>query len=338
MQICDSNVDTFPSLWKLIGNTPMIRISYKYAGEIFVLFVKCEYFNLTGSIKDRMVLYVFQQAYLNGELVPGNTIVEATSGNTGISLAAIGKSLGHKVHIIMPDWLSVERISIIKSFGAKISLVSKEDGGFLGSIERAEEIGDKDPNVFLPRQFENACNVEAHKHTTGREISEQLWIGGLAPDAFVGGVGTGGTIMGVAAHLRESNPRILIKAIEPTESPTLSTGHKVGFHRIQGISDEFIPKIVDLNSLDGIIKVHDGDAILMAQKVAHELGLGIGISSGANIIGAMLTQQVLGNSKAVVTVFPDSNKKYLSTDLMKVEPVKRGYITPLTEFLGYSTC
>jgi cysteine synthase A len=325
----------FMHLWDLIGDTPMLKILYRYRNKTRSIYVKCEHYNLTGSIKDRMALYILEQAYNKGHINPGDIIVEATSGNTGIAFAAIGKALGHDVKIIMPDWLSKERINIIRSLGAEIILVSKEEGGFLGSIAMSEKMAKEDPLIFLPRQFENSCNAEAHERTTAKEIWMQLKSINITPDAFVAGVGTGGTIMGVGKYLDTRNPCIKIHPLEPMESPTLSTGYKVGSHRIQGISDEFIPAIIKLDQLDPVIKVSDGDSILMAQKLARQLGLAVGISSGANLIGAIKVQIDSGTPVNVVTVFSDSNKKYLSTDLMKEEPVKENYITPEVELLGY---
>lgn len=325
----------FEHLSLLIGNTPMLELTYTYQGSVGKIYVKCEHYNLTGSIKDRMALYTLKKAYTEGKIKAGDLIVEATSGNTGIAFAAIGKALGHPVTIIMPNWLSKERMDIIKSLGAEIILVSKEEGGFIGSIKLAEQMAANDPNIFLPKQFENIANPEAHEHTTGKEIWEQLRLKNLSPDAFVAGVGTGGTIMGVGNFLRKQNPAIKIHPLEPAESPTLTTGYKVGSHRIQGISDEFIPEIVKLNELDEVLQVNDGDAILMAQKLAEKLGLAVGISSGANVIGAIKQQQKMGTKSCVVTIFSDSNKKYLSTDLMKVEPIKTGYISPEVDFIDY---
>ncbi|MBK7433745.1 MAG: cysteine synthase family protein [Chitinophagaceae bacterium] len=326
----------FRHLWQLVGNTPMLEISYRYKQEVRSIHVKCEHYNLTGSIKDRMALYILQQAYFNGQIKPGDTIIEATSGNTGISFSAIGRALGHDVKIIMPDWLSKERIAIIKSLGADEILISKEEGGFLGSIALSEKMAAADKTVFLPRQFENKYNAEAHEKTTAREIWMQLQSVDLTPHAFVAGVGTGGTIMGVGKYLRSRNPSIKIHPLEPAESPTLSTGHKVGSHRIQGISDEFIPAIVHLGELDEVVCASDGDSIIMAQKLAKQLGLAVGISSGANFIGAIKLQHELPpGANTVVTIFCDSNKKYLSTDLMKEEPVKEGYLSPDVELLDY---
>jgi cysteine synthase A len=326
----------FLHLWDLIGDTPMLEIKYRHKNKTNSIYVKCEHYNLTGSIKDRMALYILEQAYKNGNIKTDDIIVEATSGNSGIAFAAIGKALGHNVKIIMPDWLSKERMHIIRSLGAEIILVSKEEGGFLGSIALSEKMARENPALFLPRQFENIYNAEAHERTTAKEIWMQLQLIDVTPDAFVAGVGTGGTIMGVGKYLHIRNPGIKIHPLEPLESPTLSTGHKVGSHRIQGISDEFIPAIVKLDELDPVIKVSDGDSILMAQKLARQLGLAVGISSGANLIGAIKVQKNAEALVNVVTIFCDSNKKYLSTDLMKDEPVKENYITPEIELLGYA--
>jgi cysteine synthase A len=198
----------------------------------------------------------------------------------------------------------------------------------------AEEMAAPTPHVFLPRQFSNQANIEAHATTTGPEIFLQLAEAGLEPQAFVAGVGTGGTVMGVGRFLREKNPAVRIHPVEPAESPTMSTGHRVGRHRIQGISDEFIPAIVDLAELSPVIAVSDGDSILMAQKLATQLGLGVGISSGCNFLAAAVAQDSLGGDAVVVTVFADDNKKYLTTDLMHDEPVKPGYLSPDVELTG----
>lgn len=324
----------FRHLWCLIGNTPMLALQYFYRGRSGTIYVKCENYNLTGSIKDRMALYILYKAYINCSIRPDDLIVEATSGNTGIAFSAIGKALGHQVKIIMPDWLSRERIDIIKSMGADIQLVSKEEGGFLGSIRLSEEFSAKG-GVFLPRQFENHYNAEAHELTTGPEIAAQLESIGKTVDAFVAGVGTGGTVMGVGNYLRQINPAVKVHPLEPAESPTLTTGYKVGSHRIQGISDEFIPAIVKLDQLDEVIQASDGDSILMAQKLAKELGLAVGISSGANVIGAIKLKEQLGSDATVVTLLCDDNKKYLSTDLVKEEPAGDGFITTDVAFNGF---
>ncbi len=318
----------------LIGNTPLLDIRFRYQGCDRHIFAKAENFNLTGSIKDRMAFYILSKAKEKGFLKPGTTIIEATSGNTGISFCALGRALGYKVVIFMPDWMSSERKNLIRSFGAEIVLVSKEEGGFLGSIAKSKELAKQIDNTFLPCQFSNENNCDAHYMTTGPEIWWQLGAIGKKPDAFVAGVGTGGTVMGVGRYLKEQNSSIKVYPLEPLNSPTMSTGYKVGKHRIQGISDEFIPEIVKLAKLDRVIAVDDGDSIIMAQKLSRELGLGVGISSGANFIGAVIAQEDIGAEAVVVTVFADDNKKYLSTDLMLQEPVKQGFYSPKIELLS----
>ena len=321
----------------LIGSTPLLAIHLHYKGQRRSIFAKAEHLNLSGSIKDRMAFHIIAAAYRDGEIRKGYTIAEATSGNTGISFAAIGHAFGNPVHVFMPDWMSRERISLMKSYGAEVTLVSKEEGGFLGSIAMADAYKYEHGRVFLPHQFSNLCNAEAHYLTTGPEIWSQLEKIGFKPDAFVAGVGTGGTIMGVAAFLREKLAGIKVHPVEPAESPTLSTGHKVGSHRIQGISDEFVPPICDLAKLDEVISISDGDSILMAQKLAANLGLAVGISSGANFLAAVSTMEGMGSEAIVATVFPDDNKKYLSTDLVCQEPVRTGYLSPDIELFGYQS-
>ena len=323
-------------LRRLVGNTPLLAIHYRWRGRERTVYAKSEQLNLTGSIKDRMALHIIEEATRDGLLLPGDMIAEATSGNTGISLAAVGRAFGHPVTIFMPGWMSRERRDLIASFGATIVSVSHEEGGFVGCIAKANALAAEDPRVFLPSQFSNEANPIAHEATTGPEILEQLAGAGVSLDAFIAGVGTGGTVMGVGRFLRRFDSRIKIHPIEPAESPTLSTGYKCGKHRIQGISDDFIPPVVHLAELDDIIPVHDGDAILMAQKLAHELGLGVGISSGANLVGAIALQNRMGDEAAVATVFPDSNKKYLSTDLLRQEPVRDGYLSPDVQLTGFA--
>ena len=325
----------FRQLWQVVGNTPMLEITYRYKKEYRKVYVKCEHFNLTGSIKDRMALYILQRAYESGTIQPGDVIVEASSGNTGISFSALGKALGHEVKIIMPDWLSKERMDIIKSLGATLLLISKEAGGFLGSIAMSRQLAEENSHIFLPGQFENKYNAAAHEKTTAKEIWMQLQSVDLSPDAFVAGVGTGGTVMGIGRYLKRRNPAIQVHPLEPLESPTLSTGHKTGTHRIQGISDEFIPALVDLSLLDDTLQASDGDSILTAQKLAKQLGLAAGISSGANLIGAVQVQNRIGSKAVVVTTLNDSNKKYLSTDLLREEPVKAHYYSTEVEFVDY---
>ncbi len=324
------------ALSALVGNTPMLEIHYRYRGKPRRLFAKYELMNMTGSIKDRMAAHIIRRAYESGELKPGDTIVEASSGNTGISFAAVGRALGHPVRIYMPDWMSRERVQLIKNYGAQVVPVSHEQGGFVGSIEMAEEYALKHEHVFLPRQFAHPANTEAHEMTTGPEIEAQLEALGLQADAFVAGVGTGGTVMGVGRYLRHTGRRVYIHPLEPANSPTLSTGCKVGAHRIQGISDEFIPSIVKLDELDRVVETWDGDAILAAQALCSSLGLAVGISGGANVLGAIKLVEKYGEHAVVVTVLADSSKKYLSTDLCHEEPLRDDYLTQYVQFDSFT--
>ena len=323
------------ALVNLVGRTPLLEITFVRQGRRRRIHAKAEHVNMTGSIKDRMAVHILACASAEGALAPGAPIVEATSGNTGIAFAAIGRALGHPVEVFMPDWMSAERQSLLRALGAGLHLVSRQEGGFLGSIRQAEDWASRHPRAFLPRQFSNLENVAAHEAGTGPEIWRQMETAGRRPDAFVAGVGTGGTVMGVGRFLRRVHPSVRIHPLEPASSPTLSVGHKVGIHRIQGVSDEFVPSILDLGFLDPVVGVDDGDAILMAQALARELGLAVGISSGANFLGAVKVQDALSPGAEVVTVFPDDDKKYLSTDLFGDEPVLPRYLAPGIRLLGY---
>ncbi len=305
-----NSLEKLENIKSLVGNTPLLEVSYTLNEKPAKVYAKAEYYNLTGSVKDRVAYYILQKAYETGDISEGDMIVEATSGNTGISFCAMGALLGHKVVIYMPDWMSRERIDIMKSFGAEVRLVSREQGGFLGSIDMCEKLAEKG-GVFLPRQFSNMQNVDTHYETTGKEIAGQLRRCGLKADGFVAGVGTGGTVMGVGKLLKKVNSECKVHPLEPENSPTLSTGYKVGIHKIQGISDEFIPDIVDLSVLDSVVSVSDEHAICAARILARA-GIGVGISSGANFLAATRLEQQ--NGGVFVTVFPDDNKKYLSTD------------------------
>lgn len=326
----------FRALGRLVGNTPLLGVHVEFRGNRHLIYAKCEQLNFTGSIKDRIALHMLRNAYSRGDIRPGDIIVEATSGNTGISFAAFGSALGHPVKIFMPDWMSRERMDLIRSYGAEIITVSSEQGGFLGSIRMAEEFAASRKDAFLPRQFSNDDNSEAHSLTTGPEIWSQLEAAGFRPDAFVAAVGTGGTAMGVGRYLRSRYPKVRVYPAEPAESPTLSAGYKVGKHRIQGVSDEFIPPIFDLAAMNEVIAVPDGDAIIMAQKLASQLGLGVGISSGCNFLAALKVQEQLGTDAIVVTVFADDNKKYLSSALLSEEPDRVDYLAPHINLVGLS--
>ncbi len=312
-----------------IGNTPLIKIKYEYNNKIDYIYSKLEYYNLTGSIKDRVAYYIIKEAYKNGELKEGMEIVEATSGNTGIALAAMGTFFGNPVRIFMPDWVSKERVNLMKMYNAKVVLFSKEEGGFKKAIKEAREYAEKN-NAFLSNQFENTNNILAHYETTGAEIIKQL---NEDISGFVSGIGTGGTLIGVAKRLKETNENIKIYALEPDKMPLLSQNKIIENHKIEGIGDDFVPKIVDRKLIDEIILVNDEDAINMSRKIALDLGIGVGISSGANMIASVLANEE--NEGNVVTVFPDDNKKYLSTDLSKPLDNNKEFISNKIKILDY---
>ncbi len=317
----------------MIGNTPLLEIHYSYKGEERVIYAKAEFFNLTGSIKDRMARHIIEESYKDGSLKPGMPIIEATSGNTGIAFSALGALYEHPVHIFMPDWMTSERKNMIKKFGATLHNVTKEQGGFEGSVVLADKLA-SEINGFRPQQFFNPYNEDAHFYTTGLEICTQLDILGVIPDGFVAGIGTGGTIMGVGKRLRIKYPHIKVFPLEPFKSQSITKGDKGVQHRIQGIGDGFVPELVKLDKLDDILVVHDGDAILMAKKLARQLGIGVGISSGANFIGAVMMQNKYGKDFNVVTVFSDDSKKYLTSDLLKKEPMLEEYYTKDIDLIG----
>lgn len=292
---------------KLIGNTPMVKINYDINNKKHSVYAKLEWYSLTGSVKDRIVEYIFFQSKSLGILKDGQTIVETTSGNTGIAIAALGAYYNHDVIIYMPDDVSKERIEIIKLYGADVILVSKEDGGFIKCLELSSKYC-KENDAFLFNQFSNQLNVLAHYNTTAVEISKSLDY----VDIFVSGIGSGGTAIGVKNKLKEFNDDVKLFVVEPEESQVLS-GKGIGKHNIQGIGDDFVPDIVDTNKIDKIIPIKSDDAILMSKKLAKELGLGVGISSGANMLASIISNS---DDKTVVTIFSDDLKKYLSTDLV----------------------
>lgn len=295
----------------IIGNTPMIKLNYEYKGKNKYIYSKLEYYNLTGSIKDRVAYYIIKNAEKRNALKKGMSIVEATSGNTGIALAALGSFFNYPTYIFMPDWASEERVKLMKGYGAKVTLYSKEEGGFLKCVEQAKKMS-KDNNVFLANQFANKDNFLAHYETTAKEIIQQV------PEelyGFVSGVGTGGTLMGNGIRLREEFKNLKIVAIEPDKMPIISKGVIIGSHKIEGIGDDFVPDLINKNEIDDIFLINDDDAINMSRKLAKFLGLGVGISSGANLLGSILLNEKI--DKPICTVFADDNKKYLTTDLSK---------------------
>ena len=313
----------------LVGNTPMIKINYEYNGKNKYVYTKLEYYNLTGSIKDRVAEYIINNALESGKLKQGMPIIEATSGNTGIALSAIGAKIKCPVYIFMPDWASKERIELMKMYGANVILVSKEDGGFIKCVDLAIKMS-KANGAFLANQFENKDNYLAHYETTGKEIIEEVpeEIG-----AFISGVGTGGTLMGTGTRIKEKYPSSKIVAIEPENMPIISKGQKIANHKIEGIGDDFVPALLDKTKIDNIYLINDDDAINMSKKLAKELGLAVGISSGANFIGSVLQNDISNNPST--TVFSDDNKKYLSTDLFREIIIKKEYISAKVHLLNY---
>ena len=295
------------NIGKLIGNTPMIKINYEYDGKQGSVYSKLEYYNYSGSIKDRIALYILQKEKENGNLSEGQKIVEVTSGNTGISFSAIGALLGHEVHIFMPDWVSLERRNLIEMYGAHVHLVSREEGGFKKALELAEDFAIEN-NAFRPLQFDNPLNVEAQYSTTGQEIIDAV------PDvnAFVSGIGTGGTLMGIGKRIKDNNSDSKVFALEPSTLSILKMGMEEGSHMIEGIGDDFIPGIVEQDVIDDIVLIHDCDAINMSKRIAREFGLGIGISSGANFLASVIMDS---DDLTIATVFADDNKKYITTKL-----------------------
>jgi len=312
-----------------VGNTPLIKIKYRFKEKENFIYAKLESYNLTGSIKDRVAYYIIKRAYDEGKLKKGMTIVEATSGNTGIALAAMGAFFGNPVHIFMPNWVSKERINLMQMYNATVTLISKEQGGFKRAISEAEKYA-KQNNAFLSNQFENENNVLAHYETTSREIIDEL-NGNIS--GFVSGIGTGGTLMGVAKRLKQINNDIKIYALEPDKMPLLSQNKIIANHKIEGIGDDFIPEIVDKKMIDKIILVNDDDAINMSRKIALNLGIGVGISSGANMLASVIAKEE--NYGSIVTVFPDDNKKYISTDLSKPIDNNEKFISNKIDILDY---
>jgi cysteine synthase A len=289
---------------KMIGSTPIFVLP-KRPGMAEVM-IKVESKNPGGSIKDRVALSLIEEGEKTGELKAGGTVIEPTSGNTGIGLALIAKSRGYNAIIVMPDSMSKERRDLIAAFGAKL-LLTPGAKGMAGAIEEASRLA-KENGYYMPNQFENMANVQAHINTTGPEIV-QAAKGNL--DAFVSAVGTGGTLAGVAAVLKEKIPNCMIVAVEPFESAVLSGG-KAGPHKIQGIGAGFIPKILNTDIIDRVIKIKGDDAIMMSKTLSHEYGLLVGISSGAAVAAAMAVAAELGEGKRVLCIAPDTGERYLS--------------------------
>ena len=299
---------------KLIGNTPLVRINHLTASGDGEVWAKLEGNNPGGSVKDRIALSMVEAAEKEGKLRPGGTIIEPTSGNTGIGLAMVSAVKGYKLILTMPETMSMERRQLLKAYGAELVLTEGKRG-MAGAVEKAEEISGAHPEYFMPQQFENGSNPEVHRRTTALEILDDL---GSAPDGFVAGVGTGGTITGVGEVLRERNPSIWIAAVEPVASPVLSGG-KAGPHRIAGIGAGFVPAVLNTRIYNEVIAVSDDDAAETAREMARKEGILPGISSGAAMWAALKVAGKLGKGKRVVVILPDRGERYLSTGLFAPE-------------------
>jgi cysteine synthase A len=300
----------------LVGHTPVVRLNRLPGTGEAEVWAKLENYNPGGSVKDRICLAMIDAAERAGLIKPGDTIVEPTSGNTGIGLALVCAVKGYHLVLTMPDTMSEERRSLLAAYGAKLVL-TPDTRGMHGAIAKAEELVRENPGYYMPQQFSNPANPNIHYHTTGPELMEQL----ERIDAFVAGVGTGGTISGTGRYLREHlKNRPLIVAVEPKSSPVLSGGEP-GFHKIQGIGAGFIPENLDTRVYDEIITVSDEDATLYSRRLAREEGLLVGISSGANCCAALQIARRLGRDKVVVVVFCDTGERYLTTDLFQAEGI-----------------
>jgi len=293
------------SVLDLIGDTPMVRLRRLVPEGSAEVVAKLESFNPAGSVKDRIALSMIEDAERRGLLKPGDTIVEPTSGNTGIGLAMVAAVKGYRLIVTMPEDMSLARRDLLARFGAEVVLTPAIEG-MTGAVYAAEELVRNNPGYFMPQQFENPANPEIHRLTTAREILEAT-EGRL--DAFVAGVGTGGTITGVGEVLKRHDPNILVVAVEPARSPVLQGG-RPGLHAIQGIGASFVPGVLNRKVLDEIIAVGDEEAIAMARRLAREEGLLVGISAGANVVAALKVAKRLGRGKRVVTVLPDTGERY----------------------------
>ena len=299
------------NILETIGNTPVVklnRVTHKYLANIYA---KAEFLNPTGSIKDVMAYYMIKKAEERGELKPGMTILEVTTGNTGISFAMLAALKNYQFIAVMPENMSKERALMMKAYGAKVMLTPKKLD-MQGAIGRYNKLKKTIKNVWLPRQFENKDNIGAHKKITGKEIIKQV----PKIDFIVAGIGTGGTLFGVAEAVKKINPNVEVVGVEPAESAVLN-GKKPGVHNIQGIGEGFIPPLVNKNKLDYAIDVKTKDAEGMARRIAQEEGMLVGTSSGANLLASLEIARKFGKGKHIVTIFPDRGERYLSTNLFR---------------------
>ena len=297
------------SITDLIGQTPLIRLQRIVKPGMANVYVKVEYFNPGGSVKDRIAWGMIRDAEKRGVLRPGGTIIEPTSGNTGIGLAMIAAARGYRLIVVMPDSLSIERRMLMAAYGAEFVLTPGAEG-MNGAIEEAKRLLSENPSYFMPQQFENPANPEAHRLSTALELLDQM--PGL--DAFVAGIGTGGTITGVGEILKARLPEVKIIGVEPASSPVISGG-KPGPHKIQGIGAGFIPAVFNKTILDQLIQLSNDDALETARRLAREEGILVGISSGAAVCAALQVAEALGEGKNIVVLAPDTGERYLSTEL-----------------------
>ncbi|MFB0877943.1 cysteine synthase A [Enterococcus lactis] len=300
----------YNSVTELIGKTPIVKLNKIVPEDSADVFVKLEFFNPGGSVKDRIALSMIEKAEHDGLLKPGDTIIEPTSGNTGIGLSMVGVAKGYKVIIVMPETMSIERRLLMKGYGAELILTPGVDG-ISGSIREAERLA-KENGYFLPLQFENEANPLVHEKTTGPEIHQAFGVNGL--DAFVAGIGTGGTITGAGRELKRVYPKIELVGVEPAESAILE-GKEAGPHKIQGIGTGFVPKTLDTSVYDKVLSVTGDEAMETAREVGRKEGILVGISSGAAIAAALKVAKELGKGKKVLAVVPDNGERYLSTAL-----------------------
>ena len=307
----------YTSADQLIGRTPLLELTNIEKAEHLeaTILAKLEYLNPAGSVKDRIAKGIIDEAEKSGALKPGATLIEPTSGNTGIGLASVAAARGYKLIIVMPDSMSVERRQLIKAYGAELVL-SEGAKGMAGAVEKARELAARIPGSFIPGQFTNPANPKTHFETTGPEIYEDT---DGKVDLFVAGVGTGGTVTGVGEYLKSKNPQIKVVAVEPAGSPLLSQG-KAGPHKIQGIGANFVPQVLNTQVYDEVIPVADADAFAAGRLVGHKEGVLVGISSGAALWAAMtLAKRPENKGKTIVVLFPDTGDRYLSTPLFAAE-------------------
>ena len=301
------------SITELIGETPVVKLNHVVDADSADVYLKLEYMNPGSSVKDRIALAMIEAAEQSGQLKAGDTIIEPTSGNTGIGLAWVAAAKGYKAILVMPDTMSLERRSLLRAYGAQLILTPGAEG-MKGAIGKANELAEQH-GYFLPQQFENPANPEIHRNTTGKELVEQFPDG---LDAFISGVGTGGTVTGAGEVLKEKFPEIKVYAVEPTDSPVLSGG-KPGGHKIQGIGAGFVPEVINTEVYNEVIKVSNEDAFETSRRVGQEEGILGGISAGAAVHAALQVAKQLGKGKKVVAIIPDNGERYLSTALFQFE-------------------